>query len=113
MTSMTPFTTLSEKSADISKWFDELVSSIRVEEMQIVDGIAPKEKQDFWKPFLENNMLEIAHKTRYIDVIIGGHSHSMITNTTEKNAIGKPIVIAQMGKSGLYLGRVDLELQMK
>jgi len=37
----------------------------------------------------------------------------MITNTTEKNAAGKPIVIAQMGKSGLYLGRVDLELEKK
>lgn len=61
----------------------------------------------------EVNDFEIAHKTRYIDVIIGGHSHSMITNTTEKNAAGKPIVIAQMGKSGLYLGRVDLEVEKK
>jgi len=57
------------------------------------------------------NDFEIAHKTHFIDVIIGGHSHSMITNTNEKNADGKPIVIAQMGKSGLYLGRVDLELE--
>ena len=61
----------------------------------------------------EVNDFEIAHKTRYIDVIIGGHSHSMITNATEKNAAGKPIVIAQMGKSGLYLGRVDLEMEKK
>ena len=56
---------------------------------------------------------QVAHKTRYIDVIIGGHSHSMITDTTEKNAEGKPIVIAQMGKSGLYLGKVELELKKK
>ena len=62
---------------------------------------------------MEVNDFEIAHKTRYIDVIIGGHSHSMITNTTEKNAAGKPIVIAQMGKSGLFLGRVDLEFEKK
>ncbi|MEI6555696.1 MAG: metallophosphatase [Paludibacter sp.] len=62
---------------------------------------------------MEVNDFEIAHKTRYIDVIIGGHSHSMITNTTEKNAVGKSIVIAQMGKSGLYLGRVDLEMEKK
>ena len=34
----------------------------------------------------EINDFEIAHKTRYIDVIIGGHSHSMITNNTVKNA---------------------------
>lgn len=62
---------------------------------------------------MEVNDFEIAHKTRYIDVIIGGHSHSMITNTTEKNAAGKLVVIAQMAKSGLYLGRVDLELEKK
>ncbi|MDR3653549.1 MAG: metallophosphatase [Paludibacter sp.] len=59
------------------------------------------------------NDFEVAHNTRYIDVIIGGHSHSMVTNTTEKNADGKPIVIAQMGKSGLYLGKVELELEKK
>ena len=62
---------------------------------------------------MEVNDFEIAHKTRYIDVIIGGHSHSMITNTNEKNAVGKPVVIAQMGKSGLFLGRVDLEMEKK
>jgi len=37
----------------------------------------------------------------------------MITNTTEKNAVGKPVVIAQMGKSGLFLGKVELELEKK
>jgi hypothetical protein len=40
MTPITTVSTLSEKSADISKWFDELVSSIRVQEMQIVTGNA-------------------------------------------------------------------------
>ena len=60
---------------------------------------------------MEVNDFEIAHKTSNIDVIIGGHSHSMITNVTVKNVIGKPIVIAQMGKSGLYLGRIDLDLE--
>lgn len=59
------------------------------------------------------NDFELARKTRFIDVIIGGHSHSMITNTTQINADGKPVVIAQMGKSGLYLGRVELELEKK
>jgi 5'-nucleotidase len=61
----------------------------------------------------EVNDFEIAHKTRYIDLIIGGHSHNMITDTTKKNAAGKPIVIAQMGKSGLFLGKVELELEKK
>jgi len=59
------------------------------------------------------NDFVIARKTKYIDVIIGGHSHSMITNTTVKNAVGKTMVIAQMGKSGMYLGEVELELEKK
>jgi 5'-nucleotidase len=59
------------------------------------------------------NDFEMARKTRFIDVIIGGHSHSMITNTTLKNAVGKPVVIAQMAKSGWYLGQVELELEKK
>ena len=61
----------------------------------------------------EVNDFEIAHKTKYIDVIIGGHSHSLITNTNVKNAAGKSIVIAQVGKSGMYLGEVVLELEKK
>ena len=62
---------------------------------------------------MEVNDFVIAHKTRYIDVIIGGHSHSLIANTSVKNADGKPIVIAQMGKSGMFLGEVELELEKK
>jgi len=61
----------------------------------------------------EVNDFEIAHRTRYIDVIIGGHSHSLLENVIAKNAAGKPIVIAQMAKSGLYLGKVELELGKK
>jgi len=56
---------------------------------------------------------DIIRKTRYIDVMIGGHSHQIITQTNLKNAAGKPVVLAQMGKSGLYLGRIDLELEKK
>jgi 5'-nucleotidase len=55
----------------------------------------------------------IAHKTRYIDVIIGGHSHSLITDTNVKNAAGKAMVIAQMGKSGMFMGKVELEMVKK
>lgn len=56
------------------------------------------------------NDYEIARKTSCIDVIIGGHSHTLLENVAVENAVGKKVVIAQMGKSGLYLGRVELEL---
>ncbi len=61
----------------------------------------------------EINDFEIARKSKYIDVIIGGHSHSMIANTIRKNAEQKPVIIAQTGKSGFFLGRIDLELEKK
>ena len=56
---------------------------------------------------------ETAHSSTDIDVIIGGHSHSLLENITEKNLKGKSVIIAQMGKSGLYLGKVELELEKK
>lgn len=56
------------------------------------------------------NDFEMARKSSYIDVIIGGHSHTLLENTRVKNAVGKNVVIAQMGKSGLYLGKVELEI---
>ena len=56
------------------------------------------------------NDFQVARETRNIDVIIGGHSHTLLENTTETNLDGRKVVIAQMGKSGLYLGRIELEL---
>lgn len=56
---------------------------------------------------------ELAHNSNDIDVIIGGHSHSLLENVAEKNASGKTVIIAQMGKSGLYLGKVEMELEKK
>lgn len=59
------------------------------------------------------NDFKLAKKTRFIDVIIGGHSHTMLENTRTNNADGKPVIIAQMAKSGLFLGRIDLEIVKK
>lgn len=61
----------------------------------------------------EPNDFEIARSSSFIDVILGGHSHDLITKTIENNRFGKPVIIAQMGKSGLYLGRVDLTIEKK
>ena len=56
---------------------------------------------------------DVIAASKNIDVVIGGHSHSMIENKTALNAEGKPVIIAQMGKSGLYLGRIDLSFEKK
>lgn len=56
------------------------------------------------------NDFELARQTSDIDVIVGGHSHSLIVDVKTLNANGKNVVIAQMLKSGFFLGRIDLEL---
>ncbi len=62
---------------------------------------------------IDVNDFTIAHQTKHIDIILGGHSHSLLENTKTNNADGKKVIIAQMGKSGLYLGRIDIELEKK
>lgn len=59
----------------------------------------------------EVNDFQIARMSKYIDVIIGGHSHTLLENAREKNALGRDVVIAQVGKSGLYLGKIELQLE--
>lgn len=65
------------------------------------------------KKSAEINDFKIAQNSRNIDVIIGGHSHTMLENVRELNLDGKEVTIAQMAKSGLYLGRIDLEMGRK
>lgn len=53
--------------------------------------------------------LKLAQKSSYIDIIIGGHSH---TNLKEKkivnNVTGKEVIVLQDGERGEYVGRLDL-----
>jgi 5'-nucleotidase len=62
---------------------------------------------------LELTDYDVIRQTKDIDIIIAGHSHEVIENTKVKNAAGKEVILAQMGKSGLLLGRIDLYLEKK
>lgn len=57
-----------------------------------------------------NDML-IAQNTRYIDLIIGGHTHKLINELSVKNLDNKEIRIVQAGKLGAYLGYTQLFLK--
>lgn len=59
----------------------------------------------------EPNDFSLVRRSRNIDVVIGGHSHQLIADTTETNLDGRAVIIAQTGKSGFYLGRIDLVLE--
>jgi 5'-nucleotidase len=56
--------------------------------------------------------VNLAEKSHNIDFILGGHSHTFMKEAkTLKNADGKDIVIFQNGDRGMYIGRLDVELE--
>lgn len=54
----------------------------------------------------------LAAKTRNIDLIIGGHTHTFLeAPVAVPNADGQPVWINQVGFAGIYLGRIDLTFE--
>jgi len=52
---------------------------------------------------------KLAEKSSFIDMILGGHTHTFMTEPeTVKNKIGKNVVINQVGKSGIFLGHLNI-----
>ena len=53
-------------------------------------------------------------KTRNIDVVLGGHSHTFMKGSkTLLNMDGKNVSLMHTGKSGIYVGQMDLTLENK
>ena len=54
----------------------------------------------------------LAARTRNIDLIIGGHTHTFLeAPVTVNNLDGRPTMINQVGFGGIYLGRIDLTFE--
>ncbi len=52
--------------------------------------------------------LELASKTKNIDLIIGGHTHTFLPKpTVTKNAVGENVLVNQVGCFGINVGRID------
>jgi 5'-nucleotidase len=52
--------------------------------------------------------VEFAKQTRGIDVILGGHSHTLLEKPERvKNLDGEEVIINQVGWAGIALGRID------
>jgi 5'-nucleotidase len=52
--------------------------------------------------------LNLASKTKDIDLIIGGHSHTFLQKpTVTKNIEGKNVLVNQVGRDGVNMGRID------
>lgn len=57
------------------------------------------------------NELELAEKSRNIDIIIGGHSHTFMQKPSIRNNLdGKEVMVFQTNGRGVYVGRIDVEL---
>ncbi|OIN61139.1 bifunctional metallophosphatase/5'-nucleotidase [Arsenicibacter rosenii] len=54
----------------------------------------------------------LAARTRHIDLIIGGHTHTFLDAPVAVNNLdSKPTLINQVGFAGIYLGRIDLSFE--
>ncbi|MFL1894277.1 bifunctional metallophosphatase/5'-nucleotidase [Aquimarina sp. 2-A2] len=52
--------------------------------------------------------LVLAKATQNIDLIIGGHTHTVLPTPVQiRNAAGQAVLINQCGKSGVYMGQID------
>ena len=59
-----------------------------------------------------NSELKLAETSRNIDIIIGGHSHTFMAKPSfRKNLVGKEVMVFQTNGRGVYVGRIDVELQ--
>lgn len=53
--------------------------------------------------------LDLIRQTRNIDLVLGGHSHTLFKEVEiHKNIDGEPVYLNQAGKSGVNVGRLDL-----
>lgn len=52
--------------------------------------------------------LQLAEKTKNIDLIVGGHTHTLLPKPTiVDNLAGEKVLVNQCGKSGVYMGQID------
>ncbi len=56
--------------------------------------------------------VKLASLTNNIDLIIGGHTHTLLDQAdTVKNKDGDPVIINQVGWAGVALGRLDISFE--
>ncbi|MBR7155028.1 MAG: metallophosphatase [Paludibacteraceae bacterium] len=89
----------------------QTVDALRAEECDIIVclshmGICGKAPEDVCDTAL------VSH-TRGIDVVIGGHTHKLYDNLRVANLDGDSIPVCQMGRYGVYLGKIVLNLGCK
>lgn len=54
--------------------------------------------------------IDLAKATKNIDIIIGAHTHKILTDYYVRNMEGDSVLLAQMGKSGARMGKILVEM---
>ena len=58
--------------------------------------------------------VELARQTRYVDVVVGGHSHTYLEDLVKvTNLDGKEVIIVTDGKWGLNIGELTIDFKKK
>ena len=59
-----------------------------------------------------NSDRKLAEETQNIDIILGGHTHTFFDKPLVlKNSKNKEVLINQVGWGGVYLGRIDIDVE--
>lgn len=59
-----------------------------------------------------NDDVKLAQSTKYVDVILGGHSHTYMEEPEHiRNTQGNDVLMFQLGKNGSFVGKVELDLE--
>lgn len=93
-----------QQMADLLKEKEHCDVVVSLSHLGIQPGADASEEYD-------NNLVA---KTRNIDIILGGHTHTnMEQPAVYQNADGKNVPIMHVGKSGVYVGKMKLTLDTK
>ncbi len=99
------------KAANATAW--HLKHNERVDMVVALTHVGYRRQPDY-------SDLDLAAGSENIDVIIGGHSHTLIDASRPDapahrvpNAAGDTVVIAQLGKGGVHLGEIDIDLDTR
>lgn len=101
------------------KFIGEIVYNNPIEEANKISAILKHdEKCDYiiclshlgYKyPYKKISDIDLAQQTKYIDLIIGGHTHTFLKSPeTTLNAESREVKITQVGWAGIWLGNIEV-----
>ena len=98
------------RTADFYQLVQQVVDQVRREGADYVVVLSHLGEEDGETGVTSHSMVAA---TRGIDVVVGGHTHMLFDHLRVANLDGDSIPVVQMGKSGVYLGKIVLYLDSK